>query len=127
MLMRLLSASLPPEDELDDDERDHIEAQARLLYGLVHARYIVTSRGLSKMVCNRAALQGGLLRTTANLARPFAYYALGREIQARRVRAMPSRSVLPAAAAACWSLRPTLPKSGQTLLPAMRGHLQPKE
>lgn len=38
------------EDELEDDERDLIEAQARLLYGLVHARYIVTTRGLAKML-----------------------------------------------------------------------------
>ena len=27
-----------------------IETSARFLYGLIHARYIVTSRGLSKMV-----------------------------------------------------------------------------
>lgn len=38
------------EDELDEEARDHIEAQARLLYGLVHARYIITTRGLGKMV-----------------------------------------------------------------------------
>ncbi|UZJ52525.1 hypothetical protein CBS101457_001845 [Exobasidium rhododendri] len=38
------------EDELDDEARDHIEAQARLLYGLVHARYIITTRGLGKML-----------------------------------------------------------------------------
>jgi hypothetical protein len=35
---------------LDEEARDHIEAQARLLYGLVHARYIITTRGLGKMV-----------------------------------------------------------------------------
>lgn len=29
---------------------DHIETQGRLLYGLVHARYILTTRGLAKMV-----------------------------------------------------------------------------
>lgn len=38
------------EDELDQETRDHIEAQGRLLYGLVHARYIITSRGLNKMM-----------------------------------------------------------------------------
>lgn len=38
------------EEELDQDTRDHIEAQGRLLYGLVHARYIITSRGLNKML-----------------------------------------------------------------------------
>lgn len=38
------------EDDLDQETRDHIEAQGRLLYGLVHARYIITSRGLAKMM-----------------------------------------------------------------------------
>lgn len=38
------------EEEMDQETRDHIEAQGRLLYGLVHARYIITSRGLAKMV-----------------------------------------------------------------------------
>ena len=38
------------EEEMDQETRDHIEAQGRLLYGLVHARYISTSRGLAKMV-----------------------------------------------------------------------------
>ena len=33
-----------------EDMREHIEAQGRLLYGLVHARYILTTRGLAKMV-----------------------------------------------------------------------------
>ncbi|KKA27251.1 hypothetical protein TD95_003182 [Thielaviopsis punctulata] len=36
--------------ECDDDMRDAIEKSARQLYGLVHARFIVTTRGLSKML-----------------------------------------------------------------------------
>ena len=36
--------------DLDDDARETIETSARFLYGLIHARYIVTSRGLGKMV-----------------------------------------------------------------------------
>ena len=36
--------------EVDDDMREQIEKAARHLYGLVHARYIVTTRGLAKMV-----------------------------------------------------------------------------
>jgi hypothetical protein len=36
--------------EVDDDMREQIEKSARHLYGLVHARYIVTTRGLAKMV-----------------------------------------------------------------------------
>jgi len=37
--------------EVDDDMREQIERSARHLYGLVHARYVVTTRGLAKMVC----------------------------------------------------------------------------
>lgn len=36
--------------EVDDEMREHIEKSARHLYGLVHARYIVTTRGLAKML-----------------------------------------------------------------------------
>ncbi|KAG7143530.1 Casein kinase II subunit beta-2 like protein [Verticillium longisporum] len=36
--------------DCDDDMRETIEKSARHLYGLVHARYIVTTRGLQKMV-----------------------------------------------------------------------------
>lgn len=36
--------------DCDDDMRETIEKSARHLYGLVHARYIVTTRGLCKMV-----------------------------------------------------------------------------
>ncbi|KAF2418757.1 hypothetical protein EJ08DRAFT_599337 [Tothia fuscella] len=36
--------------DCDDDQREQIEKSARHLYGLVHARYIVTTRGLSKML-----------------------------------------------------------------------------
>ncbi|CAG8322091.1 unnamed protein product [Penicillium nalgiovense] len=36
--------------DADDDLREQIEKSARHLYGLVHARYIVTTRGLGKML-----------------------------------------------------------------------------
>ncbi|RSM16284.1 Casein kinase II subunit beta-2 [Fusarium oligoseptatum] len=36
--------------ECDDEMREAIEKSARHLYGLVHARYIVTTRGLTKML-----------------------------------------------------------------------------
>jgi hypothetical protein len=36
--------------DCDDDMREQIEKSARHLYGLVHARYLVTTRGLAKMV-----------------------------------------------------------------------------
>ncbi|CAF9935927.1 MAG: casein kinase 2 regulatory subunit [Heterodermia speciosa] len=36
--------------DCDDEMREQIEKSARHLYGLVHARYITTTRGLSKML-----------------------------------------------------------------------------
>lgn len=42
--------------EVDDDMREQIEKSARHLYGLVHARYVVTTRGLAKMVCSALTL-----------------------------------------------------------------------
>ncbi|KAI8809173.1 casein kinase II, regulatory subunit [Cladochytrium replicatum] len=37
------------EDDLDDELRAEVEKSARHLYGLIHARYIITNRGLAKM------------------------------------------------------------------------------
>jgi casein kinase II subunit beta len=42
--------------DCDDEMRETIEKSARHLYGLVHARYIVTTRGLAKMVCDCSPL-----------------------------------------------------------------------
>lgn len=38
--------------DADDQLREQIDKSANHLYGLVHARYIVTTRGLAKMVCS---------------------------------------------------------------------------
>ncbi|KIJ62939.1 hypothetical protein HYDPIDRAFT_114064 [Hydnomerulius pinastri MD-312] len=38
------------DDEIQDELRGALDVQARLLYGLIHARWIVTARGLSKML-----------------------------------------------------------------------------
>jgi len=37
-------------DEVQDELRGALDVQARLLYGLIHARWIVTARGLAKML-----------------------------------------------------------------------------
>lgn len=37
-------------DQQDEDQRETLEHNARVLYGLIHARYILTSRGLNKMM-----------------------------------------------------------------------------
>jgi hypothetical protein len=41
-----------PDDDMQDELRGSLDVQARLLYGLIHARWIVTARGLAKMVQN---------------------------------------------------------------------------
>jgi casein kinase II subunit beta len=38
------------DEEIQDELRGSLDVQARLLYGLIHARWIVTARGLAKMV-----------------------------------------------------------------------------
>ncbi|GAA5835201.1 hypothetical protein JCM9279_007227 [Rhodotorula babjevae] len=38
------------DEDLNDEQREHLESSARHLYGLIHARFIITSRGLSKMI-----------------------------------------------------------------------------
>jgi casein kinase II subunit beta len=38
---------------MDEDLRETIDNSARYLYGLIHARYIITTRGLAKMVSMR--------------------------------------------------------------------------
>lgn len=38
------------DEDLNDEQREQLESSARHLYGLIHARFIITSRGLSKMV-----------------------------------------------------------------------------
>lgn len=38
------------DDEFEEEHRGGIELSARFLYGLIHARWIITSRGLVKMV-----------------------------------------------------------------------------
>lgn len=66
--------------DVDDDMREAIEKSARHLYGLVHARYVVTTRGLAKMV--------SLILEAICIPRPdsLTNCAPDGEIQARRFR-----------------------------------------
>ncbi|TPX61225.1 hypothetical protein PhCBS80983_g01302 [Powellomyces hirtus] len=38
------------EDDLDDNTRVEVEKSARQLYGMIHARFVITARGLAKML-----------------------------------------------------------------------------
>jgi casein kinase II subunit beta len=51
--------------DCDDEMRETIEKSARHLYGLIHARYIVTTRGLAKMVSWQPYAFGSTLYTFA--------------------------------------------------------------
>jgi hypothetical protein len=49
--------NLEGEESMDEEERESLDTSARFLYGLIHARFIVTSRGLAKMVSSTFACQ----------------------------------------------------------------------
>ncbi|EOD26246.1 hypothetical protein EMIHUDRAFT_73613, partial [Emiliania huxleyi CCMP1516] len=46
----ILDVDAPRDAGLSEEQQDSIEAAAELLYGLIHARYIITPRGLAGML-----------------------------------------------------------------------------
>jgi casein kinase II subunit beta len=46
----ILDVDSPNSDQLTEEQQETVDAAAELLYGLVHARYILTAKGLQAMV-----------------------------------------------------------------------------
>eukprot|EP00897_Mesotaenium_endlicherianum_P008521 jgi/Mesen1/7698/ME000405S06988 len=46
----ILDVESPNDDMLTDEQHEMVESAAEMLYGLIHVRYILTSRGLSAML-----------------------------------------------------------------------------
>jgi Casein kinase II regulatory subunit len=98
---------LDPDDDFQEELRGTLDIQARLLYGLIHARWIVTARGLAKMVrptlISRSAVESSytqeLKSTTPNLfcCSLFPLFPVKKntagQIQKGRFRSMPARAL----------------------------------
>lgn len=74
--------------DCDDEMREAIERSARHLYGLVHARYIITTRGQHKMVSQLH--YSALFSTQAQKANML---VTDGKVQKRRLRQVSSRSL----------------------------------
>jgi len=55
----VLDVDSPNADALTEEQQETVDAAAELLYGLIHARYILTVKGLNAMVRPRAGRAGG--------------------------------------------------------------------
>ena len=55
----LTSSLLGADDMLTEEQHEMVESAAEMLYGLIHVRYILTSRGMNAMVRTPLCQTGG--------------------------------------------------------------------
>lgn len=96
------------DDDLNDEQRDQLETSARHLYGLIHARFIITSRGLAKMVQSCTPPPVSQPSLTPALLVPL---LADRQVQEGRLWALPPRLLLRPSPPAARPVRPPLPES----------------
>ena len=54
-------------DMFTEEQNELIESAAEMLYGLIHVRYIITSKGLAAMVTLSQVVSDGCISTVINL------------------------------------------------------------
>jgi len=118
------------DDDFQEELRGTLDIQARLLYGLIHARWIVTARGLAKMVRTMLYDQPydqtsyiQISTLTHYLCIPLNPVSTAGQVQKSRFRPMPSRALpRPASSPSRPNGRPVREISQAVLWP-LRGHL----
>jgi casein kinase II subunit beta len=66
----ILDADQPNLQELSEAQQESVDSAAELLYGLIHARFILTAKGLTLMVRAVAREAASLLAATAHASPP---------------------------------------------------------
>jgi hypothetical protein len=111
------------DEDIQDELRGSLDVQARLLYGLIHARWIVTARGLQKMVCLPSmylAHKHPAHHRTMHQSSPS---QIARQVQACRLRTVPSRTLRLSSSSPSRRHRHPVREVSQTLLRPLRGPL----
>lgn len=104
---------------MEEEHRGGVELAARFLYGLIHARWIITTRGLNKMV-------GTSVQFSCTGADYRDHGLPAREIQARRFWSMPPCTLPPTPTTTCRTHRYSVREIGQVILRPVRRYLLPQ-